>query len=112
MGVGGGSVSWGPELRPGALSRIQMVAPVPPRIISLMGNHTCGPLSWMFMQLWVGTVLAALLVQRTAQTIHPQELELKSIGCTRRDRMGQTTDIHLEAFHKQPGAEKASHGMM
>lgn len=108
-GGGWGSVSWGPELEPGALSRIQMVAPVP-RIISLM-VCTCGPLSWMFMQPWVGTVLAALLV-RGRRRRPPTGAGLKSMGCTEADRMGQTTDIHLEAFHKQPGAEKASHGMM
>lgn len=75
---GGGG--WGPELEPGALSRIQMVAPVPPRIISLIGNHTCGPLSWMFMQPWVGTVLAALLVQRTTQTsTHGSRAEIHGV---------------------------------
>lgn len=64
-----GSVSRGPNSEPGALSGIQMVAPVKhsssPRITSLMGNYICGPLSWVLTQPWVGTVLAALLVQRT-----------------------------------------------
>ena len=42
----------------------------------------------------------------------PTGAGLKSMWCIVADRMGQTTDINLEAFHKQSGAEKASHGMM
>ena len=73
QGGGGGSVSWGPNSEPGALSGIQMVAPVKhsssPRITSLTGNYTCGPLSWVLTQLWVGTVLAEDDID-----VHPQEL--------------------------------------
>lgn len=67
---GGGGLSHGArtlsqELRLGFRWWLLSNALPPPGITSLMGNYTCGPLSRVLTQPWVGTVLAALLVQRT-----------------------------------------------
>lgn len=72
-GGGWGFCLMGPEVEPGALSRIQMVAPVPPRIISLMGNHTCGPLSWMFSAAVGGDGACSSACPEDDADVHPRE---------------------------------------